>query len=639
MGASPRICLTGILLILQIYLSAQEKASSIINAPIPDSLTKGADAVCLLDEMAVEILSVSKMTMRERHIYKILNRNAEYLANYETEYDKLTNINFVNGRLFNDHGAEIKSFKKKDMSDRTNDGDAFVSDDRMKVDGFSYNAFPYTVEFEEEDEKAGTMYLPSWTPPRSGTMSVKLSRFIVTVPTDYKFRTKQFFMDIKPVVSENKGKTTYTWEIRNLPVAPDEPLAVSSNYYNPEMLVGPNEFELEGYRGNGSTWEEYGKFYASLYRGKDVLPDDLKRQVHLLTDNINDPYKKIAVLYDYLQKNTHYVLIMFGIGGWQPYDASYVAKNKYGDCKALSNFMVALLKEAGIKGFPVAIHAGANQTDFVVDFPRHQGNHIICMVPIKQDTVWLECTSQSSPPGYLTAFTCNRYGLTVDETGGKLVHTPRYELKDNTSTRKISASLDMDGNLRIKSETDYKALKYDHYMFLTHDLSKSEQLEHLKGSFGLSTYTINSFNYTEDNSLRLPVIHEALDITASGYARVTGKRIFIDPDILQKSTVVFPEENERKLDFLVKNEFRETDSVEIIIPAGYTTESKPRDLLLETQYGRFQVQTEVRDGRILYYRHFDQYLGHYAAAQLNSIRDFYNGIYAADRAQIVLVKK
>ncbi len=456
---------------------------------------------------------------------------------------------------------------------------------------------------------------------------------------DYKFRTKQFFMDIDPEVTQGKNKTTYTWEIRNLPATPDEPLAVSSNYYNPVMLLGPNEFELEGYRGNGSTWEEYGKFYASLYRGRDVLPEDLKHQVHLLTDNINDPYKKISILYDYLQKNTHYVLIMFGIGGWQPYDASYVAKNKYGDCKALSNFMVALLKEAGIRGYPVTIHAGTNETNFVSDFPSHQSNHIICMVPLKQDTVWLECTSQSTPPGYLGSFTCNRYGLTVDENGGKLVHTPRYELKDNTSIRKISASLDMDGNLRIKSETDYRALKYDHYMFLTHDHSKNEQLDHLKESLGLSTYAINSFNYTEDNSFRLPVIHESLDITASGYARITGKRIFIDPDILQKSTVQFPEDNERKLDFLVKNEFRESDSVEILIPTGYTTESKPRDLLLETQYGKFQVRTEIRDDRILYYRHFDQYLGHYAAAQLSSIRDFYNGIYEADRAQIVLVKK
>ncbi len=139
MGASLRICLTGILLILQIYLSAQEKAATYINAPTPDSLTKGADAVCLLNETVIEILSTSKMTIRERNIYKILNRNAEHLAHYATGYDKLTNINYVYGRLFNERGVEIKSFKKKDMSDQTDDGDAFVSDERMKVASLNYN--------------------------------------------------------------------------------------------------------------------------------------------------------------------------------------------------------------------------------------------------------------------------------------------------------------------------------------------------------------------------------------------------------------------------------------------------------------------------------------------------------------------
>ena len=221
-----------------------------------------------------------------------------------------------------------------------------------------------------------------------------------------------------------------------LPVIPEEPFAVSQEYYDPLMLVGPTDFEMEGYKGNLSTWQEYGKFYYSLYKGRDVLPDDLKKQVHILTDNLKDPYKKIAVLYDYLQKNTHYVLIMFGIGGLQPYDAGYVAKNKYGDCKALSNFMVALLKEAGIRGYPVTIWGGEEVREFVPDFPSHQANHIICAVPVQNDTVWLECTSQSLPPGYLSAFTANRYGLLVNENGGTLVHTPAYLLKDNTSIRK-----------------------------------------------------------------------------------------------------------------------------------------------------------------------------------------------------------
>jgi hypothetical protein len=122
MSSKLRICLTGIFLLLQIYLYAQEKAENIIKANIPDSLTKGADAVCRLDETEVEIKSPGKIIVRERHMYTILNERADKLAEYVTTYDKLSTINYANGTLYSAEGREIRHFKKKDMSDYTNEG-------------------------------------------------------------------------------------------------------------------------------------------------------------------------------------------------------------------------------------------------------------------------------------------------------------------------------------------------------------------------------------------------------------------------------------------------------------------------------------------------------------------------------------
>jgi hypothetical protein len=639
MSTPLKILLTGIFLLLQIYPYAQEKAEFYIKSSIPDSLLKDADAVCRLDEKDVEVINLGKIIESEKHIYTILNSNEEDLANYRTDYDKLTAINEVTGTLYNAQGNEIRHFRKKDMSDLPQQNEAFVSDERMKTAGFSENTFPYTVAFEEEDVVTGTFMLPRWLPPRSIKMSVQVSRYVLTVPSDYKFNTKMINTDIKPVVTQKKDKIVYTWEIRNLPVMPYEAYGISSSFYNPMMLVAPADFEIEGYKGTLSSWKDYGKFYYALAKGRDVLPDDLKRQVHLLTDKLTDPYKKIAVLYDYLQNNTHYVLVMFGIGGWQPFDASYVAKNKYGDCKALSNFMVALLKEAGIKGYPVVINAGENEREFIADFPSHQSNHVICAVPVDKDTVWLECTSQSLPPGYLSGFTDNRYGLLFNEEGGFLVHTPAYLIKDNTTRIRIKAVLDTEGNLLVKSQTGYRGLESDEIEKIVHDISKEDQLTYLKKAFDLPTYTVNSFNYVVDNSNRIPNIDESLDISVTNYASVSGKRIFIRPNILNRSEIKFSDEKERRLDFEFPNEYSESDSLEMLIPPGYTTESKPKDVDLTTRFGKFEEKSEVKSDKIIYYRRFDHYAGRFPASSKDEVKGFYDTIYEADHAYIVLVKK
>jgi hypothetical protein len=78
-----------------------------------------------------------------------------------------------------------------------------------------------------------------------------------------------------------------------------------------------------------------------------------------------------------MQMNTRYISIQLGIGGLQPFDAAFVAKNAYGDCKALSNYMYSLLKEINIKSCYTQIKAGAGEYFFMPDFSTDQFDHII----------------------------------------------------------------------------------------------------------------------------------------------------------------------------------------------------------------------------------------------------------------------
>src|SRR5262249_20714832 len=147
-------------------------------------------------------------------------------------------------------------------------------------------------------------------------------------------RFKPLNCSIQPVISENGNNKIYTWEIKNLPAITNEPMAPSLRYIAPSVLIAPSDFEAEGYKGDMSTWESYGRFIYELSKGRDILPEDVKKKIHELTDKLTDPKEKIAVLYSYLQKNTRYISVQLGIGGLQPYDANYVATKRYGDCKA-----------------------------------------------------------------------------------------------------------------------------------------------------------------------------------------------------------------------------------------------------------------------------------------------------------------
>ncbi|HEV3223044.1 MAG TPA: DUF3857 and transglutaminase domain-containing protein [Puia sp.] len=629
-----------LILCLQTNLVMSQKFPA---SAIPDSLRENADVVVRLDEMIWDIKSAGEATSRKHIVYTILNEKGERYATYINYYNKNSRlINSISAYLYDASGREIRHYKKKDMEDLPyNDGMTFISDDRIKVGRFSYNMYPYTVEYEEEDDLNGFLGIGAWAPQNSLKSSVELSRYTIITPNDYEFKYRMLNSKIEPVVELiDKGfKKSYTWQIRGLTAFDEMPFSADYVIYAPKLLISLGEIDLEGYKGNMTSWNEFGKFYGSLQKGRDVLPEETKQKVHDLTKGITDPKQKVAVLYSFLQQNSHYINVSLGIGGWQASEASYVATNKYGDCKALSNFMVAILKEAGIKANAVVIKGGERDEDFIKDFTYDPFNHIICCVPLEKDTIWLECTDQYLPPGYLSNFTSNRYGLLVEDNGGKLVHTPAYLLPDNIRIRKMSAVLDMDGNLNLDSKTLYKAFCQDGIERMIHHNSKDEQLKILKSRYNLPTYDVLSFNYQEDYSKRLPIINESIQITVKDYAQVSGKRIFINPNILSRSGIKLTEDKDRRLDVELKEEYQYIDSILISIPPGYEMESKSTDLLLKSKFGNYMNRMVISGDKILYYRDFVQFSGRFPAKDYGDVVKFYNEIYDADHTSIVLVKK
>ncbi|HYK43565.1 MAG TPA: DUF3857 domain-containing protein [Parafilimonas sp.] len=624
--------------VLASYICASATAQNYNALLIPDSLTKHANVVGRFEELHIIIKDIDKAIIRHKYARTILNEAGNKYAPYINDYSRLVDLSDIDGNLYDALGKKLKNVKKKDIADFSDDDEALATDSRLKAHNFFYFQYPYTVEYEDEQHYNGIFYLPRWQPERYENFSVQESILIVETPVDYKLRYKQANYPGEPVITQDKDKMIYTWRVKNQPARYVQPYSPPWEETITSVLVAPTQFSIQGFAGSMDTWQNFGTFCQALAAGRDELDDATKKKVHEITDTIKDQRRKIAALYKYLQQNTRYINIQFGIGGWQPFDAKYVAQKKYGDCKALSNFMGALLKEAGINSYYTVIKAGENKTFFWPDFPSTQFNHAIRCVPLGEDTMWLECTSETLPAGYLGDFTCNRPALLITETGGKLVRTPYYSENDNQYSRKIEATLNENGDLTANVATIYKGLEYDDVHNHFHYLNKEDLKKYLNESFDVSSYEINDFKYDETNA-SIPSITEQISFLSNSYAHVSGKRLFITPNIVEHNPIKLDTSEKRTVDIYYPYSFQHTDTFYIAIPAGYTVESVPKNMTVSNKFGSYEATYAVSDDKISYTRLYKRVLGRFPASDYPEFVKFYNDMYKADRSQVVLVKK
>jgi len=72
----------------------------------------------------------------------------------------------------------------------------------------------------------------------------------------------------------------------------------------------------------------------------------------------------------------------------------------------------------------------------------------------------------------------------------------------------------------------------------------------------------------------------------------------------------------------------------------FEVESIPNETInLESEFGKYQVNIEVKESEIIYTRLLEIYAIELPADQYQSLRDFYKEIAKADGMKLVLVKK
>ncbi|MEO8794635.1 MAG: DUF3857 domain-containing protein [Daejeonella sp.] len=561
-------------------------ATYYLASTIPDSLKKDANSVIRYSESNYEVKSISRIVSTLSTVTTLLNSQAEDELSFYYGYDSFSSYNDIDIKVYDGNGVLDKKYSKKDFLDITSDwaGSTLITDGRHLRLTVGVPSYPATIEVSYKRTNDGHIDYDDWYPQYS-EQSVQYSSFSVSIPQDQSLRIKSDDRIAQPKISNDGENKKYVWTVENLKAFKYEKWSKGWNYL-PRVKVSPNEFEIDNVKGSLNNWEDFGKFYYGLYSKQLDLSPARELEIQNLTSGLKTEREKIDFLYNYMQQNMRYLSIQLGIGGWKPLSASYVDKNKYGDCKALTNYMQALLKAVNITSYPALINAGANEERVDMQFSNNQFNHVILMVPQAKDSVWLECTSQTSVPGELGNFTENRNALIVKPAGSVLISTPASKASANKLSVISDVDIKADGSASVKLNISGTG---EYREDMIHNFSREktdEQQEWLIYNLGIKHPDKFSIKHSDEKG-RVKAAEVELEYSKLNEF-AAGSKLFYRSSIQKIWNIDIPDLSDRKTDLFFESPVTKTDKTVYHLPDGYEPENLPAKVVNQSAFGVFK---------------------------------------------------
>lgn len=564
-------------------LNAQDRPQYAVTG-IPDSLKKDVNAVIREQKTNIIIKSPGRGRQEVKRVVTVLNEKAQRQLVFVQYPDKFRKIEDIEINVFDDKGNYIRHYKKKDLEKASDDdGFSLVTDNKIIYGMVTTDKYPITVEYNYAIAYDGILEYEDFI-PQLPEQTIQKSNYTITTAANNKVRYKNYRCSLQPTIKEENGSITYVWSVQNAGPFKDEDGAASRDI--PRVMIAPTLFEMDDYEGDMSSWQSYGKWQTTLIKQTNKLPEQSQGFYRNLVKDAKSDKEKVAILYKYLQDNFRYVSIQLGIGGWKPFSADFVESKKYGDCKALSNFMQAMLNAVNIPSHYAIINAGYDEMPVDKDFPQNAFNHVILCVPQPKDTIWLECTSRTQPFGVLGNFTENRNAFLITETGGVMVPTPRSKASNNVLHSYTLINMAENGS-------GTAAIDVHHTGEFTDVLNSRlfESTDQVKKS-----YLINRVGFKQPDDLQIV----KKDVNGSQYTLhydmsfekipdfSTGSKMFLNARLYKFWNTALPKMEKRESDFYMEFPLIQTDTTIYQLPEGFTIETLPKPTVIKDQIGQFE---------------------------------------------------
>ena len=257
----------------------------------------------------------------------------------------------------------------------------------------------------------------------------------VDVPSDRPLKLKNK-AGMDPKISEENGRRIYHWTSSHLEREDDQKdKDKDSNKDKKKKKRKSDEERPDVQLTTFVSWEQIGRWYAGLEKDRRAPSPEVRAKADELTKGLDTQLDKVEGLYDFVAKNFRYVSLSLGVGRYQPHAAADVLHDQYGDCKDKHTLLASLLEAEGLHASSVLINS-SRKLDPDVPSPS-QFDHVITMLPMGDQEVWMDTTSEVAPFRLLAFSLRNKLALVIPADGSK-PHLEETPADTPTPDREIS---------------------------------------------------------------------------------------------------------------------------------------------------------------------------------------------------------
>ncbi|HEX3603456.1 MAG TPA: DUF3857 and transglutaminase domain-containing protein [Steroidobacteraceae bacterium] len=623
-----------------------------MSQPLPAHDDK-ADAVVLWREETLTVGANGKIKRLRREVVKILRPDGADWAKPRFYYDPNRPISGLRGWSIPPDGKdfEVKERDAVDSVDSDVEGGELVSDLRMKVLVIPGALPGAVIGYEVEQELRPEILAEDWNVQYG--VPVRASRFSLVLPSGWSYESAWLNHAVETPAST--GPNQWTWSLNDVPAVKVE------RYMPPWQRVAAHlvvSLIPPGKNSSIRSWNDVGIWYAHLIQDRRTASPAIKQKVAELTANLPDTLAKMRALARFVQTDIRYVAIELGIGGHQPHPAAEIFAHRYGDCKDNVTLLSTMLKEIGVDSYYVIINTDRGAVTMNTP-PSLNFDHAVMAIALPAGVdaaslpaqivhpklgklLFFDPTDSLTPFGALPGELQANVGLLVTGNSGELVQLPQLPPELSGLTRTAKMQLDEKGTLH----GDIHEVHLGGHGARQRAMLRSAQLDtdRVRPIERLAQASLSNFQVLKASISNLHAEERPFEwnytLEVSNYAKPAGDLMLVRPRILGSEADGFLESKSARVHAIEFAEpERDTDVVEIAVPAGYGVDELPPQLSIDDGFASYHSKSEYSGGTLRYTRTLEIRELSVPAEKADLLKQFYREIAADERNFAVLKRR